>query len=360
MPVNLTVYGQTDVGLVRPTNEDAFVIADLTGGSVLQQQRIARFEVGRRGVLLAVSDGIGGHQAGDVASALVVESLQRSMARRKPGSAEEPDALMEQAAKRANREVWEAAHYPGREKMGATLTAVFIQGTSAHIAEVGDSRAYLLRGGVIEQVTRDQSYVQLLLDKGAITTEEARQSPFKNVIVQAMGLLPDVTVALGRLDLRQRDCLILCSDGLSNKVRREELRAIVLGSKRLDSACRQMIDLAKKRGGDDNITVIVAGVSGDLPPLVAGERISDTLEVLQGFDPPLVVSIGGRHEGGLSGATHAEPMFAKCTGDLREASRSRSARAYCAWLMHLVGRHAACCVAQVAPHACSLLRPALT
>jgi PPM family protein phosphatase len=116
MPVNLTVYGQTDVGLVRPTNEDAFVIADLTGGSVLKQQRIARFEVGRRGVLLAVSDGIGGHQAGEVASALVVESLQRSMARRNSGSGEEPDALMEEAAKRANREVWEAAHYPAARK----------------------------------------------------------------------------------------------------------------------------------------------------------------------------------------------------------------------------------------------------
>lgn len=286
MPVNLTVYGHTDVGLVRPTNEDAFVIADLTGGSVLEQQRIARFEVGRRGVLLAVSDGMGGHQAGEVASALVVESLHRSMTQRGRAGGEEPDALMEEAAKRANRDVWKAAAYPGREKMGATLTAVFIRGGTAHIAEVGDSRAYLLRAGVIEQVTHDQSYVQLLIDKGALSEEEARHSQFKNVIVQAMGLKPDVTVAMGRLDLRQRDCLILCSDGLSNKVPPEDLRRIVLGATRLDAACVQMIELAKQRGGDDNITVIVAGVSGDLPPLVAGESISDTLEVLKVFDPP--------------------------------------------------------------------------
>lgn len=128
MGVNLTVYGQTDVGRVRRTNEDAFVVADLTGNGVLQEQRITRFEVGQRGVLLAVSDGMGGHQAGEVASALVVESLRRSMAQRFDAEDQPPDALLEQATKRANRDVWQAAHYPGRQGMGATLTAVFIRG----------------------------------------------------------------------------------------------------------------------------------------------------------------------------------------------------------------------------------------
>jgi serine/threonine protein phosphatase PrpC len=208
-------------------------------------------------------------------------------ARASAGAAvEEVDALMEQATKRANRVVWEAAACPGREQMGATLTAVFIHGRTAHIAEVGDSRAYLLRGGVIEQVTRDQSYVQLLVDKGTLTEEEAKKSSFGNVILQAMGLEPDVKVALGRLDLRLRDCFILCSDGLSNKVAAEELRSIVLASRRLDGACARMVDLAKERGGEDNITAIVAGVSGDLPPLVAGETIADTLAILQEFDAP--------------------------------------------------------------------------
>jgi serine/threonine protein phosphatase PrpC len=281
MTVNLTVCGQTDVGRVRRMNEDALVIADLTGGSVLQEQRIARFEVGQRGVLLAVSDGVGGNQAGEVASALVVESLRRSMTKL---PAQSPDALMEAAAKRANREVWQAAHHPGRENMGATLTAVFIQGAVAHIAEVGDSRAYLLRGGVMAQVTKDQSYVQLLVEKGGLTPEEAKRTGLSNVILQAMGQAPDVTVAMGRLDLRQRDCFILCSDGLSNKLGAEELRTIVVSSRRLDAACAQMVVLAKQRGGEDNITVVVAAVSGDLPPLVAGENIADTLEVLQEYD----------------------------------------------------------------------------
>src|ERR1700733_5768508 len=161
MAVDLTVVAQTDIGLVRKTNEDAFVIADLTGGSLIDEQRITKFEVGQRGVLLAVSDGMGGHQAGEVASALVVESLRRSMAQGSPHAAS--DALLEKAALAANREVWKAAHYPGRERMGATLTAVFIHDKTAYIAEVGDSRAYLVRGGHIEQVTRDQSYVQLMV-----------------------------------------------------------------------------------------------------------------------------------------------------------------------------------------------------
>src|SRR5580692_2205646 len=126
--MNLTVYGQTDPGLVRTSNEDALVIADLTGGNLIQG-RIARFEVGARGVLLAVSDGMGGERAGEVASALVLESLVRSMANAPTQHSKE---LVEAAVERANQEVWQAAHAPGREKMGATLTALFVQGTSMH------------------------------------------------------------------------------------------------------------------------------------------------------------------------------------------------------------------------------------
>jgi serine/threonine protein phosphatase PrpC len=285
MPVKLTVVGQTDVGLVRKTNEDAFVIADLTGGSLVDGQRIARFEVGQRGVLLAVSDGMGGHQAGEVASALVVESLRRSMAQQ---SRLGPiDALLEKAALRANREVWEAAHVPGREKMGATLTAVFIHDTTAYIAEVGDSRAYLVRSGQIKQVTRDQSYVQLMVDSGAMSTEEAKRSELSSVILQAMGLNESVQVAIGRLALCQGDCFVLCSDGLSSLVHADEIREIVLKAGPLEAVCGKLVELAIERGGDDNITVIVAGVRGSLPAHVAGESISDALLTVREFEPRL-------------------------------------------------------------------------
>lgn len=286
MPVNLTVYGQTDIGRVRPANEDAFVIADLTGGNLIQERQIARFEVGERGVLLAVSDGMGGHKAGDVASALVVESLRRAMAA-SPAHEVPCDALLEKAVEKANREVWEAAHVPGREGMGATATALFVHGTAAYIAEVGDSRAYLLRNGVLVQVTRDQSFVQLLVDSGVMTPEQAERAPLRNLILQAMGQKPDVKVALGKLDLRQHDCFLLCSDGLSNKVSAAEMRDVILGSPRLDAGCARLIDLANEHGGEDNITLIIGGVSGDLPPLQAGESIPETLQILQEFTAPI-------------------------------------------------------------------------
>lgn len=278
MPVNLTICARTDTGLVRPTNEDSFVVADLTSGCAFHVPAVAScVEVGERGVLLAISDGLGGHAAGEVASALVVDSLRRSMTRSIPWDPREVDDLVEDAAKQANRVVWNAARRPGLERMGATLTAVFIHGPFAHIAEVGDSRAYLLRGGTIRQVTHDQSYVQLLIDHG-VAPRDAHKSPLSGMVLQAMGTKPDVKVAIGRLALRQGDCLVLCSDGLSNKVGSAEMRASVLWSRHLDVACDGMVDLAKKRGGDDNITLILAGVGGDAPPLVAGESIEDTFE----------------------------------------------------------------------------------
>lgn len=285
--MRITVYGQTDVGLVRANNEDAFVIADLTNDRAVEEKRLARFEIGDAGVLLAVSDGMGGHQAGEVASAIVVDSLRRAMTSRAPSSTRD-EVLVEQATKQANREVWRAAHAPGLERMGATLTGVLVRGTAAHIAEVGDSRAYLLRNGAIEQVTRDQSYVQQLIDKAGMPEAEAAQSPFSNVILQAMGLGPDVKVALGRLELRRRDCLILCSDGLSKKLSPEQMKSIVFASPHLDAACVSLVEAAKQRGGEDNITVIAAGVSGDdLPQPLPGETIGDTLQILQEFDAPV-------------------------------------------------------------------------
>jgi serine/threonine protein phosphatase PrpC len=169
--------------------------------------------------------------------------------------------------------------------MGATLTAVYIHDKTAHIAEVGDSRAYLVRAGSIKQVTRDQSFVQLMLDSGRMSPDEAKTSQFRNVILQAMGQEKSVQIALGRLDLRQRDCFILCSDGLSSLVSDEEIRRIVLTAGTLDAVCGSLVEEALKRGGDDNVTVIAAGVSGDLPAQVPGERISDTLLAVQDYEP---------------------------------------------------------------------------
>ncbi len=285
MNVHLSVSGRTDIGHVRAKNEDAFVVADLTGGSLLEgQPLVARFDVGERGVLLAVSDGMGGHHAGEVASALVIESLSRSMATAALGVPR--DVMMENAVQKAHRAVWQAANVDGREGMGATLTAVFIHGSVAYVAEVGDSRAYLVRGGEITQLTHDQSLLQQLLDAGVIAAEDAGKSPLRNVLTQAMGHQKDIKVALGKLELRHRDCLVLCSDGLYGAVSDDEIRSTVLTAKSLDAACARLVELANERGGRDNITVVVGGVGGTgLPPCSATERVEETFVVLDSFAP---------------------------------------------------------------------------
>lgn len=282
-PFYLSVAGQTDIGRVREKNEDTFVVADLTGGALLQEAPHARFDVGGRGVLLAVSDGMGGAQAGEVASALVVETLTRAL---KDAPADTPrPALMNDAIQKAHRAVWDEAKRESK-KMGATLTAAFVHQGQAYIAEVGDSRAYLIRAGKICQLTHDQSMVQMLVDSGVIEPEQAAESPIRNVILQAMGNQPNVKVALAKLELRDRDCLVLCSDGLTGHVNDDEIRDVVLASGRPAAACGNLIDLANERGGKDNITVVIAGVGGSLSRPATGETIDDTFQVLASFDPP--------------------------------------------------------------------------
>lgn len=281
-PFYLSVAGQTDVGRVRPNNEDAYVVADLTGGALLDGATHARFDVGERGVLLAVSDGMGGAHAGEVASALVVQTLTRALAKAPPDTPR--DKLMNDAIRRAHQAVWKTAQTEAK-RMGATLTAVFVHAGQAFIAEVGDSRAYLIRAGQITRLTHDQNVAQMLLDSGVITPEEAEESRMRNVILQAMGNQPNVSVALARLDLRDRDCLVLCSDGLTIYVSDEELRDVVLACRRPEQAAARLVALANERGGKDNITVVVAGVGGALTPVQPDEKVDDTFEVIRAFEP---------------------------------------------------------------------------
>lgn len=281
-PHHVSVAALSHVGRVRANNEDAFVVADLTGGALLHEQSHARIDVGERGVLLAVSDGMGGAQAGEVASALVVDTLTREIS---GAPLETPrDATLIEAVQRAH----EAVRSQGeryRARMGATLTAVFVRAGRAYVAEVGDSRAYLVRGGEIAQLTHDQSMVQLLVDSGVMNPEEASHSPMRNVILQAMGHQRDLKVAIGKLDLRDRDCLVLCSDGLTGQVSDDEIRDVVLRARRPAVAAEELVALANARGGKDNITVIVAGVAGALAPPRADERPADAVEVIASYDP---------------------------------------------------------------------------
>lgn len=283
MPViRLSVAARSDVGRVRTSNEDAFLVADLdTGVRIEDASAMTEMDVRERGVLMVVSDGMGGHAAGEVASALVVDSLRASLG--ESVNVESMERLVEQAVQRANADVFEAARDKSKEGMGATLTAVLVHKQEAYIAEVGDSRAYVLRQGRLRQMTKDQSFVQVLLDSGAITSEQAKNFANKNWIVQAMGLEPNVHVSLGRLQLRRGDRLLLCCDGLYSHVEDKELGEI-LEDDNLSVACSRMIDLANERGGSDNVTVIAAKVDGDgLPDADYDESLTQTFEVLKEF-----------------------------------------------------------------------------
>src|SRR5262249_7036727 len=145
---------------------------------------------------------------------------------------------------------------------GATFTAVATHGNQLFFAQVGDSRAYLIRKGRIYRITKDQSLVQQLIDAGQITEEEAETHSYRNVILQALGAHSNVNVEVTSLSLCHSDTLVLCSDGLSGKISQSEIANILDESSDFQSACQNLIDLANKRGGEDNITVVVAQLSG--------------------------------------------------------------------------------------------------
>lgn len=258
--VLVSVFARTDVGLHRAGNEDAFLVADLTTGKTGLGPEMSTHPVGDRGSLMVVSDGMGGAVAGEIASELAVKTVRESLLDL-PLDMDISERLRI-STEIANEAIWKHAQsHPHLSGMGATLTAVLVHRDTAYIAQVGDSRAYLIRGNQIKQLTKDQSLVQMLVDSGAIQPEQASSVP-QNVIMQALGTQPTVKVAMSAVELCRNDYLIVCSDGLSNKIQSPEMHRIVEESGDLTAACRRLVEIANERGGEDNITVIVARFDG--------------------------------------------------------------------------------------------------
>ncbi len=253
----IRAFGGSDVGVVRRTNEDAFVMVELStgnrgAGSVVRWSASA-------GVLLAVSDGMGGANAGEVASALTVESLVRGMIEAARDGEPDGEALR-LVIEQASWAVHEAARRPDRRGMGATLTAALLTRTTGYVAQIGDSRAYLLREGGIGQLTHDQSYVQLLVDAGVMTPAQAERSSAKNLILQVVGQ-EDVRVAVARVDLRSGDRLLLCSDGLTNVLDDATINTIARPPADVARACAELLGATRRGGAPDNVTVVLADIS---------------------------------------------------------------------------------------------------
>lgn len=238
-------------------NEDALLLADLTNFNFSFGARINTAYLSERGALLVVADGMGGAAAGAVASEMAVMTLRDELAQR--ANMESISLRLKEAVENTNRRIWERAQrHPELRGMGTTLTAAIISNGLAYIAQVGDSRAYLLRGDKITQITKDQSLVQQWLDAGILDAEEARIHPCRNFLTQSLGVDPAVNVALTEFPLFRNDYLLLCSDGLSNKISPQEMWQALEKSNSISETCRKLIDDANHRGGEDNITVIVA------------------------------------------------------------------------------------------------------
>ncbi|HEV8623308.1 MAG TPA: Stp1/IreP family PP2C-type Ser/Thr phosphatase [Acidimicrobiia bacterium] len=227
---------RTDVGRGRPENEDSHLVDPEDG-------------------LYAVADGMGGHRAGEVASATAIDALK---------SAYLGGQRLDEAVEAANAAVFaRAAEDAALRGMGTTLTAIALQDSTALLGHVGDSRAYLMRDGAVAQVTEDHSLVEQLVREGRLTPEEAQNHPQRAIITRALGVDPDVQVDTYRIDLKPGDRLMICSDGLTNMLSDDTIAQTLRRHADPQQAADTLVDMANQAGGDDNITVVLVDALSD-------------------------------------------------------------------------------------------------
>jgi protein phosphatase len=262
----LDVAVRTHVGAQRPNNEDRSLVADLASGRAEIGAFAGRLRVENGGALFAVCDGMGGEAGGEVASSTAVAAIYRGALQRLPGrSADGVARGLLETVTGASAEIEALARQRAElRRMGTTATVCTIADDSLIVAQVGDSRAYLLRGERLVQLTRDQTLVTLLLERGQLTPEQVKTSEMGHVILQALGHQGGVDVDLGSVRLTQGDVILVCSDGLFGCVD-DRIIADVLRSKANPAeCCDELIELALAAGAPDNVTCIVAHFEGAL------------------------------------------------------------------------------------------------
>lgn len=287
------LHAKSDVGRVRRGNEDNFLVLDLSSqktwtgsdGSEAPQE-LKKLDLGVQGLVLVVSDGMGGALAGDVASRMAVDSVREMLMGSDSENGCDPEIPLVDCLKNATVYANLAIHLRSQEDsrcagMGATFTGAAVKGDILDLVQVGDSRGYIIRKEQIRLATKDQSLVQQLVDVGQISEAEAETHMFRNVILQALGAQNDVTPVTGKIRLRRGDTLLLCSDGLSGKLRSEDIQNILATNPKLDVACDELIAEANNRGGEDNITVVLARFLGDDLEEPANDRVTIELPQLE-------------------------------------------------------------------------------
>lgn len=263
-------FGMTDVGRVRSSNEDHFVIAEMSRNLCIHHTSVAQTKTqysSYRGHLFLVADGMGGHQAGEVASSIGVVSVEdfllnsvKRFFRLKEADEQSVMKEFQAALHEADARIFEeAAQHPELVGMGTTLTMAFAINWRLFLAHAGDSRCYLLSHGKLQQLTQDHTLVAEMTRMGILSPKQAANHPSRNVITNALGGREQgVQVEMHRLDLEAGDVLMLCSDGLNGMVSDDRIAALLQENQEPQRACEQLVAEANANGGKDNITVVVA------------------------------------------------------------------------------------------------------
>ena len=237
-------WGLTDPGSVRTQNQDTYYIEQLD----------------RNSVICVVCDGMGGAKSGNVASSLAAEVFVQEVKRSFSPlmDREKADQMLRSAVKLANFTVYDQSQeFEEFDGMGTTLVAALVRGKKATVINVGDSRAYGITANGISQLSTDHSVVQMMVDRGELTPETAKNYPGKNLITRAVGTEPVVISDMNHLDLAKGDCLLLCSDGLSNMMDDQEILFEVVHGADKAGCCQRLLDIARKRGAPDNVTSVL-------------------------------------------------------------------------------------------------------
>jgi protein phosphatase len=262
--MRLVSCGRTTTGKVRQNNEDNLWTGSVGDAHAKSGEREASGAVEWPGFLLAVADGMGGQAAGEIASRLAVEGLASELGRRTAGGgpALGPVEVGKDSIHAANARIRETGeHDPALAGMGTTLTVAWVLGTSAELFQVGDSRAYLWRGGRLEQLTKDQSLIGKLVEDGLLSPEQAETAAGRHIILQALGSEEALDIVHRTVALQSGDVLLLCTDGLSGLVKHSAIETVMRRGGPISEQAAKLVKLAEDAGGTDNITVLLAKVS---------------------------------------------------------------------------------------------------
>ena len=266
----VTFYGLSDTGLKRSNNEDHFIVADLTRCAIFVEDNVlapgvTHQLIGPHGTLLAVADGVGGHDDGEIASHIVVEAIAHTLfdlQQQELSTAERLTRATQEAHQNVRRYTSEV---PGSHSMSSTLTAVHLAHDTMTIAQVGDSRAYLFANGSLTLLTEDQTIVYKMLQNGMLTEEEAQVHPDRHAILQAMGQERAISPVVTHVPFQPGDCLLVCSDGLSSYVEHQCIESILNEDADEQTQCQKLLEAAYAAGGDDNVTILLARLRPVLP-----------------------------------------------------------------------------------------------